>query len=106
MVLSSAYHLERLGEQSRSIACRQCGKSGERRRLRFDTLERSALGLIQEGANAARRRVPEDVMACMNQYGRFNPVPREGADTSDGIRNTDLVADKASIAAFCKAVDG
>lgn len=73
---------------------------------RVDTLERSALGLIQEGANAACRRVPDDVMACMNQYGRFNPVPREGADTSDGIRNTDLVADKASITAFCKAVDG
>ncbi len=73
---------------------------------RVDTLERSALGLIQEGANAARRRVPEDTITCLNKYGRFNPVPREGADTSDGIRNTDLVADKVSITAFCNSVDG
>ena len=73
---------------------------------RVDTLESCASSLIQEGVNAARRRVPEDTIACLNKYGCFAPVPREGADTSDGIRNTDLVADKASIAAFCKAVDG
>lgn len=73
---------------------------------KIDTLERSAFKLLQEGVDAASRRIPKDVTACLCKYGYFNMVPREGADTSDGVRSGDLVPDKKTIAAFCKAVDG
>lgn len=73
---------------------------------KIDTLEGSARKLLQEGVDAASRRIPKDVTACLFKYGCFNMVPREGADTSDGVRSEGLVPDKKTIAAFCKAVDG
>lgn len=73
---------------------------------KIDTLERSAFKLVQEGVDAASHRIPKDVTACLSKYGYFNMVPREGADTSGGVRSEDLVPDKKTIAAFCKAVDG
>lgn len=73
---------------------------------KVDTLEGSARKLLQAGLAAADRRVPEDVTYCLYYYGVFNPVPREGADTSGGVRSDDLVPDKKTIAAFSKAVDG
>lgn len=73
---------------------------------KIDILEGSARKLLQAGLAAAGQRVPKDVTACLCKYGYFNMVPREGADTSDGVRSEDLVPDKKTIAAFCKAVDG
>lgn len=73
---------------------------------KIDTLEGSARKLLQEGVDAASHRIPKDITACLSKYGYFNPVPREGADTSGGVRSEDLVPDKKTIAAFCKAVDG
>lgn len=73
---------------------------------KIDTLEGSTRKLLQEGVDAASRRIPKDVTACLCKYGYFNMVPREGADTSGGVRSEDLVPDKKTIAAFCKAVDG
>lgn len=73
---------------------------------KIDILEGSARKLLQAGLAAAGQRVPKDVTACLCKYGYFNMVPREGADTSDGVRSEDLVPDKKTIAAFSKAVDG
>lgn len=71
-----------------------------------DTLEGNARKLLQAGLAAADRRVPEDITYCLFSYGCFNPIPREGADTTDGVQSKDLVPPKRAIAAFCAAVDG
>ncbi|MEY8388567.1 hypothetical protein AALC17_14980 [Oscillospiraceae bacterium 38-13] len=71
-----------------------------------DTLEHSARKLLQAGLAAADRRVPKDVTYCMYSCGHFNPVPREGADTTDGVRSEDLVPSAKDISDFCAAVDG
>lgn len=73
---------------------------------KIDTLETSARKLLQAGLAAADRRVPEDITYCLFSYGCFNPVSREGVDTTGGVRSEDLVPPKAEIAAFCAAVDG
>lgn len=73
---------------------------------KIDTLEGSARKLLQKGVDAASRRIPKDVTACLCKYGYFNMVPREGAGTSGGVRSDDLVPDEKTIAAFSKAVDG
>lgn len=73
---------------------------------KVDILEVSARKLLQAGLAAADRRVPKDVTYCMYSYGYFNPVPREGADTTGGVRSEDLVPPAKEIAAFCAAVDG
>ena len=73
---------------------------------KIDTLEHSAFKLVQEGVDAASRRIPKDVTACLCKYGYFNMVPREGADTSGGVRSEDLVPPAKEINKFCSAVDG
>lgn len=72
-------------------------------RDRIDTLESAALKLIQEGVGAAKRGVPADVTACMERYGVFSPVPREGV--SGSFTSADVVTDTKTINAFCDAVD-
>lgn len=73
---------------------------------KIDTLERTALELLQKGLNASAQRIPKDVAYCMSSYGIFNQVPREGADTSGGVRSEDLVPPTKEISYFCAAVDG
>lgn len=73
---------------------------------KIDTLERTALDLLREGLNFSARRVPKDVTYCLYYYGCFNPVPREGADTTYGVRSEDLVPPAKEINRFRAAVDG
>jgi len=75
-------------------------------RGKIDTLERAALKLIQEGADAAKRRVPKDVTSCMERYGCFQQVPRKGATVYGGITSADMETDTRAITAFCEAVNG
>jgi len=75
-------------------------------RGKIDTLERAALKLIQEGADAAKRRVPKDVTSCMERYGCFQQVSRKGASVYGGITNCDMEMDTQTITAFCEAVNG
>lgn len=71
-------------------------------RQTIGTLERGALALIQEGAGAAKRSVPVNVTSCMERYGCFSPVPRDGV--SGSFSSADMVTDVQAINAFCEAV--
>lgn len=44
---------------------------------KIDTLDRAALELIREGAGAAKRDVPKDMVSCLDRYGRFGKIPQK-----------------------------
>ena len=75
-------------------------------RSRIDTLERASLELIQEGARAASRAMPKDVISCLDRYGCFNPVRRKDLPAYASVTSGDLVPDIETIKEFCLSVDG
>ena len=75
-------------------------------RSRIDTLERTALELIQEGARAASRAMPKDVISCLDRYGCFNSVRRKDLPAYASVTSGDLVPDIETIKEFCLSVDG
>ena len=75
-------------------------------RSRIDTLERTALELIQEGARAASRAMPKDVISCLDRYGCFNSVRRKDLPAYASVTSGDLVPDVETIKEFCLSVDG
>lgn len=75
-------------------------------RSRIDTLERTALELIQEGARAASKAMPKDVISCLDRYGCFNSVRRKDLPAYASVTSGDLVPDVETIKEFCLSVDG
>lgn len=74
---------------------------------KVDTLDKEALSLIQEGAGAASRPTPKDVVSCLSKYGRFNPVLKKGIHAYyDMITSENIDVDVETIKKFCVAVDG
>ena len=73
---------------------------------KVDTLENAALSLIQEGAGAASRPVPKDVVSCLDRYGSFNQVRKSGLPAWAEMTSENLMTDVETIKDFCKAVDG
>lgn len=70
------------------------------------TLEASALSLIQEGAGAASRPMPKDVVSCLDRYGCFNQVRKPGLPAWAEAVSGNMTTDTATIAEFRRAVDG
>lgn len=75
-------------------------------RGKVDTLENAALSLIQEGAGAASRPVPKDVVSCLDRYGSFNQVRKPGLPAWAEMTSENMTMDVETIKDFCKAVDG
>jgi len=73
---------------------------------KVDTLEQAALSLIQEGAGAASRPIPKDVISCLDRYGNFNQVRKPGLPAWTEMTSENLMTDVETIKDFCKAVDG
>lgn len=72
---------------------------------KVDTLERAALSLIQEGAGAASRPMPKDVISCLNRYGSFNWVRKAGLSGGAEMTSENVVMDIEAIQKFCDAVN-
>lgn len=73
---------------------------------KVDILEQAALSLIQEGAGAASRPMPKDVVSCLDRYGNFNQVRKAGLPAWAEMTSENLTVDTATIAEFRRAVDG
>lgn len=73
---------------------------------KVDTLEQAALSLIQEGAGAASRPIPKDVISCLDRYGNFNQVRKPGLPAWTEMTSENLMADTETIQKFRAAVDG
>lgn len=73
---------------------------------KVDALEQAALSLIQEGAGAASRPMPKDVVSCLDRYGNFNRVRKAGLPAWAEITSENMMTDTATIREFCCAVDG
>lgn len=73
---------------------------------KVDALEQAALSLIQEGAGAASRPMPKDVVSCLDRYGNFNQVRKAGLPAWAEMTSENLTVDTATIAEFRRAVDG
>lgn len=71
-----------------------------------DTLEQAALSLIQEGAGAASRPMPKDVVSCLDRYGSFNRVRKAGIPAWAEMTSENMTMDVETIQKFCAAVDG
>lgn len=82
------------------------GMSTEWLHDKVGTLERRADSLIRDGIEAASRRVPQDVVSCLNQYGCFAPIRKAGVPAYAGVTSADLKADTETIKEFCSAVNG
>lgn len=72
---------------------------------KINTLEQAALSLIQEGAGAASRPVPKDVVSCLDRYGSFNQVRKAGLPAWESVTSENTVMDAETINAFCDAVN-
>lgn len=73
---------------------------------KVDTLEQAALSLIQEGAGAASRPMPKDVVSCLDRYGNFNQVRKAGLPAWAEMTSENMTIDVETIKDFCAAVDG
>lgn len=73
---------------------------------KVDALEQAALSLIQEGAGAASRPMPKDVVSCLDRYGNFNRVRKAGLPAWAEMTSENVMTDVDSIKDFCAAVDG
>lgn len=73
---------------------------------KVDTLENAALSLIQEGAGAASRPVPKDVVSCLDRYGSFNQVRKAGLPAWAEMTSENMTMDVETIQKFRAAVDG
>lgn len=73
---------------------------------KVDTLEQAALSLIQEGAGAASRPMPKDVVSCLDRYGCFNQVRKPGLPAWAEAVSGNMTTDVETIKEFCRAVDG
>lgn len=73
-------------------------------RSKVDALEQAALSLVQEGAGAASRPVPKDVVSCLDRYGSFNQVRKAGLPAWAGMTSENMTTDVETIKEFCAAV--
>lgn len=73
---------------------------------KVDVLEQAALSLIQEGAGAASRPMPKDVVSCLDRYGCFNQVRKPGLPAWSEMVSENMTTDVETIKEFCRAVDG
>lgn len=73
---------------------------------KVDTLEQAALSLIQEGAGAASRPVPKDVVSCLDRYGNFNQVRKSGLPAWAEMTSENMTMDVETIQKFRAVVDG
>lgn len=71
---------------------------------RVDALECKALELIQSGVGAVNKSKPKDVSSCMERYGCFNRIPKQGI--VGDITSENLEMDIQTINKFCDAVNG
>lgn len=73
---------------------------------KVDALESAALSLIQEGAGAASRPMPKDVVSCLDRYGCFNQVRKPDLPAWAEAVSGNMTTNTATIAEFRRAVDG
>lgn len=79
--------------------------SGTDLHSKVDTLEQAALSLIQEGARAASRPMPKDVVSCLDRYGNFNRVRKAGLPAWAEMTSENMTIDAETIEDFCAAVN-